>query len=95
MPSRSWVPRIGFQKLDIRKCIQNIPGNRDVALWIPQSFLQERIMSLDGIGEASTIQKSFLPLVSLHALAEMVQAIHPGLVHVLVTFGDSGGNDMH
>ena len=57
------LPGVGFQKLDIRKCIQNIRGNRDVALWIPQSFLQERIMSLDGIGEASTIQKSFLACV--------------------------------
>jgi hypothetical protein len=33
-------------------------------------------------------------LPSLHALAEMVQVIHPELVHALVTFGDNGGNDM-
>jgi hypothetical protein len=54
---------LGFKNLDIRKCIQNIPGNRDVALWIPQLFLQERIMSLDGISEASIIQKSFLACI--------------------------------
>jgi hypothetical protein len=38
----------GFRELGFKnwilECIQNIPGNRDVALWIPQSFLQERIL---------------------------------------------------
>jgi hypothetical protein len=34
-------------------------------------------------------------LPTIHTLANMVQAIYPGLVCVLVTFGDSAGNDIH
>jgi hypothetical protein len=34
-------------------------------------------------------------LPTIHTLANMIQAIYPGLVRVLVTFGDSAGNDIY
>ena len=36
-----------------------------------------------------------MKLANFQALAEMVEAIYPKLVHALVTFDDSGGSDMY
>ncbi|KAN0116790.1 hypothetical protein V8E51_002767 [Hyaloscypha variabilis] len=66
-------------------------GQRWSALAGPSPFL----LSVYSRLAETIVFNNLKKLPSLHALAEMVQAIHPELVRVLVTFGDSGGNDMH